>query len=31
VSRLREVMDADRPLLIAILAAGQFDETLDPG
>jgi AcrR family transcriptional regulator len=29
VSRLHEVMQADRQLLIAILAAGQFDETLE--
>jgi AcrR family transcriptional regulator len=28
VTRLLEVMDGDRELLIAILAAGQFDETL---
>ena len=30
LSRLVEVMDADRPLLLAILTAGQFDETLEP-
>jgi hypothetical protein len=30
LSRLLEVMQADRQLLVAILAAGQFDEALEP-
>ena len=30
VSRLLEVLRADRQLLVAILAAGQFDEALEP-